>query len=867
MCPAPSRLSLLDVWAPIVVFLAEPERAHLSGIFGCDVQSAPMWLTRPWAPIRRRIWGFGRISRARSTVSDDPNLLMIIHHTWTFLDTSARTAVRRASHRIDRYSKFRLLACSLSLGILRHAKGHPPRSPAHLSGDTAARFGTALLRFDFVYGDLIRWLGGEYTNRSRSWSSIFRKLAEPGIYPAPSSLPVPDLARGFHICTEGVPLQGSFTSPAAEIPVRDRYDNHPGIALHHAEVERKFAKEEEKTFHLLLPRFFCYFIPGLFLSPLEWAIRKGVGRICVDGTNGPSKTGSPNSYIPKPSESNADECPPVFYGTAFNRHLEHLWRMRITRPRENILQHCDDIEAAFWRVLYHPNLAIVFAYLFGNFLLIPVGQVFGSRSAPSYFSLLSDIRAYAAATANLSPSRRGYSALVQSCQINPLPEDWDPEEHLAPAVVDSINQPYSDTNRPLGSHSTFVDDNGVASYRSETRQVLEQSIQSAYILFGRPGEDRRGSCFAIDKWDLRVGVIMMYLGFLIDSRRLLVTWPKPKRDELVVLILAVIANPRQVLPKVVASILGKLRSASRLAPWGVYMTFSIQEALTLALRRAYGSSKNFWKNGRLRLTKNVLADLAIICVVLGRPEWDPTWTQPIGLLIRRDPTRQFHSDASHGGIGGWSLTHQLMWRVMYEDLVQLGFSMKAISLMGEPLDPTAEGLHINPLEFIAVIINLWLGLKMLEADPASATGEIIALFSDNTTANSWLRYCSKVPDPRLRALARVASLLLTRASLLNTRFQSFHIPGLTNVEADYLSRLIRGLAPSWDSVMRDNSRLATCQICLLPRELLSQLAELISSPPSADMYETITTSLLALEPSILPAGSIPTDSISSLQDA
>jgi hypothetical protein len=78
---------------------------------------------------------------------------------------------------------------------------------------------------------------------------------------------------------------------------------------------------------------------------------------------------------------------------SFARHLCRLWRTRLTHPTEEILQHCDNIEAAFRQVLYHPDLAIAFAYVFGGYLIIPVEQVFGSRAAPSFFSLLSDLRA------------------------------------------------------------------------------------------------------------------------------------------------------------------------------------------------------------------------------------------------------------------------------------------------------------------------------------------------------------------------------------------------------------------------------------------------------------------------------------------
>jgi hypothetical protein len=110
------------------------------------------------------------------------------------------------------------------------------------------------------------------------------------------------------------------------------HNNHPAVAAQHDDVEAKFVKEEAKSFHFHLPRFLIYFIYGLVLAPLQWAIRKGKDRICVDCTNGKDPAGSANTHIPTPSPDNADECPPVFYQHAFARHIRHLWRMRITFP-------------------------------------------------------------------------------------------------------------------------------------------------------------------------------------------------------------------------------------------------------------------------------------------------------------------------------------------------------------------------------------------------------------------------------------------------------------------------------------------------------------------------------------------------------
>jgi hypothetical protein len=126
-------------------------------------------------------------------------------------------------------------------------------------------------------------------------------------------------------------------------------------------------------------------------------MRKGKGRICVDCTKpGPGEEGSINTYIDKPGVAPADECPSVYYGDTFMRFLIVVRWMRLT-----LLLHCDDIDAAFWRVLYHLDLAIAFAYVFLDYLIVPIGQVFGSRSAPSFFSLTSDIRAFVATTHNI----------------------------------------------------------------------------------------------------------------------------------------------------------------------------------------------------------------------------------------------------------------------------------------------------------------------------------------------------------------------------------------------------------------------------------------------------------------------------------
>jgi hypothetical protein len=865
--PADRLTTLLDVWIWVDPYLTSATQSTLRGLnrsFHLGPRFGPLWFYRPWSPHRRRRWGFGIPSKACSATHEEPSPYTALHYAWVFLEPQDRLTATKTCTAWSQYHHLRYKAVTTSLLPLR-LKRAPPGNPSQLPQDRSLLYACALLRFHFYYGDFIRWLGGEYTNRNKDWTAMFIKMVRACRRSPPLDLPPVDFQRGYRISTGGVPLKGIFDSPYIALRDRDQYDNHPAVASNLIHVESKFAKEEEKSFHIHLPRFLVYFIYGLMLNPIQWAVRKGKGRICIDctnGQNGADTTSSANTFIPRPKDGDLDACPPVHYATAFMRHLQHLWRLRITFPIADILQHCDDIDAAFRRVLYTPELAIVFAYVFSSYLLIPVGQVFGSRSAPSYFSLLSDIRAFVATCGDLITGHPMHPlAAAAGLPPEPLPSE------LAPAIADSLNQPLSLAEQACPSNCTFVDDNGVMSLRSEIRVTLHNSIIAAFLLFGWPHEDRRSSCLAPDKWERDVNFDILYLGFRICSRSLRVTWPFYKRQELYDEIMAVLNLNRPWLkPKGTASIIGKLRSANLIAPWGPYLSFSLALALNHAVRTSYEAIRRWWQRGRVWISKSVQQDLRIVANWLLEPEYSPVWSSYIGLLVPRVATHTILSDASYAGIGGWSPDFAIQWRVTREDLVLLGFNMKHINkYQQEPLDAQTAGLHINPLEYLAAIVNLWLVLKLVVLLPPLLTGYIVDLLSDNTSALSWMHLTAQTRDPRLQPLARLTSTMLVRARCHLTRVQPKHIPGDDNFEADTLSRSENGRTPSWERVISRCSQLRPCQICLLPPELLSSLAGLISSGLTEDTYESLTTRLLTLAFVTLPAGSTPSALTSSLR--
>lgn len=141
-----------------------------------------------------------------------------------------------------------------------------------------------------------------------------------------------------------------------------------------------------------------------------------------------------------------------------------------------------------------------------------------------------------------------------------------------------------------------------------------------FLLFGRPEDGHWQSCINDDKWDPWVSRIMLYLGFLIDSHAMTVSWPLAKCVELRDQIMCILHDPwHETSPHEVASIIGKIRSAAKIAPWGHYLSQSSQDSLTSALRRTYQKARWFWKRGKMCAPAETARDLGAIAEALDCP--------------------------------------------------------------------------------------------------------------------------------------------------------------------------------------------------------------------------------------------------------
>jgi hypothetical protein len=738
----------------------------------------------------------------------------------------------------------------------------------------AELLGCALLLFNFRYGDLLRWMGNTYTCSHRDFVKLYAAYEEVrGLSPNPGE-PAPDFEHAFRAQAEGVPLDGHFIGSFPDTVKCMAYNNHAPLHAALTVVRAKLGKEEAKSYHLAFPRSIAYFIDGLFIAFMSWVVQKGSGRIVVDPSTPLDKTdrGALNAHIPKPGlPGSLDRNPRITYANAFVRHLIHLWNLRISNPRQEILQHTDDIEAAFHRIHYHPDLGVCYAYVFEEFRIIPVGMIFGSGDSPSWFGTTAEPRTHMGATRDYTSA---HLPVADSVQLPPPPTEAEIAGFVQ-ATADAEHQGISAEFASRFWHAMFVDDNAVADIYDRFTAAVRSAEGSAYDNYGPPDIDPRGPVLPLNKFVLLALTRILHLGMLVDSRLMAVAWPLEKLERLSAMLDDWIGSPRQRTAHEAARLLGLVRHGAQLSNTGQFWSIRLQRqlsAITSSTAAAQMRKKHWWKWKRLKIDPTVLRDLAVLrrtlpLVDAADPDPFRYWSRPIGLMIPRETNVVALSDASYSGLGGWSPTWKFMWRLTREELLAFGFDMRNIDKAGEDLlmferdcPDALRGLHINILELVAIVINTWIILKWMQQLDVPVGGWIVSLLADNTSALSWFHFAAR--NHRSIIVQNLTMFCQALISLSHTdhivRFQGSHIPGAANDEADALSRPT--IHPSVASATRAYYRLQTCQFLLLPSGLLSTLGRITSWTSTEAALVNETTTLLTAGLHFLPLGSLPTES-------
>jgi len=134
--------------------------------------ATPLTLPSPKRKVcRARYTGFGSIDSPRSCVHDLVSPFLIVHFIWLFLSPLERDHLTSLHPALRSYVCLCLTASSIDVQPLTCPR--PPEPPdAPTDAHRVTMMAAALLRFNFNYGDLFRWLQGPYTHAHRQWTTL-----------------------------------------------------------------------------------------------------------------------------------------------------------------------------------------------------------------------------------------------------------------------------------------------------------------------------------------------------------------------------------------------------------------------------------------------------------------------------------------------------------------------------------------------------------------------------------------------------------------------------------------------------------------------------------------------------------------------
>jgi hypothetical protein len=644
-------------------------------------------------------------------------------------------------------------------------------------------------------------------------------------------------------------------------------------------LDKAVNKDERNCFVFVVPQFMEPFMPNIHCSPISIIRKQGKpDRIAFDGTFAVNPTAVPINSV----THLANEWP-ISYGDAFQRQLIHIWNVRITYPTEVIYLWDDDAKSAFRQVKSHPDTAGAYCYQANGMVVVSGGQVFGGNTCPSNWMIVADARA----------RRAEFLHRLENAHLRTPP--YPIEAHirfdftpvgttLAQAVADAINQGIvlPDGTRREVRHSTFVDDNLMAAILRYIGDGMHFSLQSLYEIMGDPGTTHFDAV-AFDKFHERLcSASREQLGFLIDTNRLLVIFPTPKRHRLRDTINNWHDARKQFNALEIARLIGVLTHASMVCWWSRFILIDLQQEVKAILKmnsKRIARSIAFQQIEQMAAGNLLFEDNLLAVPFQARAIWRckstnyiskrmryslswlrscltdrnaSFWETPIAHLIPREPTMVWEFDASLNGAGGVCHQTQSLWILQWPEAV------RQCTLNRIQNRTTTDLIDINLLEFAASIVCYAAAIVAISQAPPAPAPQVFYCKGDNVTSLSWLRRPS---SPRSEAATALSHLLATLACRANMPVFTEHIPGVTNILPDLLSRYSAWTRDNavhhadthsafWTSLFTDFPQTRSYRVFLPSPELLSLLWQALSTSSVPVFDSPIMQQLRTDEPSI-----------------
>ena len=225
------------------------------------------------------------------------------------------------------------------------------------------------------------------------------------------------------------------------------------------------------------------------------------------------------------------------------------------------------------------------------------------------------------------------------------------------------------------TNASFVHDNGVAVYVKHIQRALQESVASAFGTFRSQKVDKRGNCCQEKKWLVKVSDMFRFLGFIIDTHVMTIACPGGKIffNELIQLIRTrkVKRKPLTIKPSKMIQLIESIRLVFKVPPWGNYLSFNLDNALTKLNIKGNPKSKIWWEKHRIIVPRSAEATIHQVLKTFCD---DGLWTRPIALYFLMDCMHTILRDVSYVGVGSGVLIPNIYGKSQEQIFFVLGFT-------------------------------------------------------------------------------------------------------------------------------------------------------------------------------------------------
>lgn len=661
-----------------------------------------------------------------------------------------------------------------------------------------------LLHFDGDVATVVRWIGGHHTNAHLNPPEILAKLR-----PIIDTDIWSDLQR---ILTTGAPAFCNATASESNFQAYLQYGNHTSVTDNQAVFADTIVKQSKRGLTIIMDPALVHFALNVHLSPQ--------GLVDVLHHRRKPRPLSDSSFRPWPGAyaindwTNKCHEPSLHFADSFHHFCKWHWNLAISYPTHDRHTGDDDVQCAFPRIKYNPNLVGMHSAISNDTLIMNTGLTFGDNTSPSNWEPV------ARARQQLAQHLWHHDDIIDRARIHlppvrfEAPATLEERSTFAIAIADSINTGVFDATgqRISPRYNHHVDDNMYGDISEFMERAASASIISLYEIVGYP-DGRIPDPVSWDKFHSTYGHLRRVVGWLFNTRTLTFRLPDDKRTALADLLATWITKKDYSILEA-AELHGKLADASRANRKGRAMFFAFQNALRRSLHARFNQIRGYYKrvskthHFRAQLPKHLHCRVdSLIARDMATLLWSSKSRTPISVPVRYE-LRQLHTHMANFAIP-WEMciAHTVPRDAQftsigdaclngggaYCDVLEFWFDIIWSDTTRSALH--SKSLHINVMEFIVVILQLAAVITLAEEPntheplrklfptgiPALAS---LLIRTDNSPSQNWAHKVSAKSE-KGQLFVSVYADLLERTSLA---VHCNHIAGNLNDLADFISR-------------------------------------------------------------------------------